>query len=234
MDINYIEGLEGIENAILNPRSYDWWMLGVAFANLIAFVILTFYIYKLNKKVAKHQKEIQIEIAKNQENLQKRNLKLQLFEKRYPLYQSIVDVREKFDLDVFDICYHTEKFEKNDFQNELSQALNILKYHINSSIFLLDIDLGNDIGNFIQTQQIFLNEFIKLASLYKTEKYNIKDILDKYDGTDFITWIFDNQESTPFFRDLLKLYYDDENIETIYDKIILEFQEYLSVYDLEK
>ncbi|MDD2488044.1 MAG: hypothetical protein PHD62_01085 [Bacteroidales bacterium] len=166
MDINYIEGLKGIESAILNPRPYDWWILGVTFANVIAFVILTIYIYKLNKKVAndqkdiqtkiaKNQKEIQIEIANNQENLQKRNLKLQLFEKRYPLYQSIVDVREKFYLDAFDIYYHIEKFEKNDFQNELSQTLNILKYHSNSSRFLLDMDLGNDIENFIQTQHFF-------------------------------------------------------------------------------
>ncbi|MFA6706192.1 MAG: hypothetical protein WCS10_08385, partial [Bacteroidales bacterium] len=155
-----------IESAILNPRPYDWWILGVTFANVIAFVILTIYIYKLNKKVAndqkdiqtkiaKNQKEIQIEIANNQENLQKRNLKLQLFEKRYPLYQSIVDVREKFYLDAFDIYYHIEKFEKNDFQNELSQTLNILKYHSNSSRFLLDMDLGNDIENFIQTQHFF-------------------------------------------------------------------------------
>ncbi|MDD4531064.1 MAG: hypothetical protein PHO80_05970 [Candidatus Gracilibacteria bacterium] len=73
-----------------------------------------------------------------------------------------------------------------------------------------------------------------MASIYKTEKYNIKNILDKYDGTDFLTWVFNNKESTPFFRDFLILYNDDNNIEPIYDKIILEFQEYLSVYDLEK
>ena len=58
MDTSHIELLKGIENAISTPRVYDWLVFVIAVINVGAFVFLSIYIYKLNKKVAKNQDDL--------------------------------------------------------------------------------------------------------------------------------------------------------------------------------
>ncbi|MBP1630703.1 MAG: hypothetical protein H6Q15_1596 [Bacteroidetes bacterium] len=226
MDTSHIELLKGIENAISTPRDYDWWMFGITAANVIAFVILTIYIAKLNKKV-----------SKNQDDLQKRNLKLQLFEKRYPIYLAILEVREKFEIDYSDIINSKSKLLNNNFHQELAQTLRVLKQYTYSTQFLFDIEfiLYKNIMLFVQLQETFLKDYLKLSELYTENEYEIEKILYSYEDGDFLTWIGTKASSNDFFKYFMKLYYyGDKETELIFDKIEKQFQEYLNVNDLEK
>ena len=127
MDTNQIEALNEISNSIGQYKDYDWVMVMLTLLNVIIFGFLTWKLYILNKK-----------ISKNQEDLQKRNLKLQLFEKRYPLYLAVKNSYVKSFIDIKDILSgNCEMLENEDFELELKTIHNELKYNNLSAKFFI-------------------------------------------------------------------------------------------------
>ncbi len=241
MDINYIEGLNGIENAILNPRPYDWWMFGVTFANVIAFIILSIYIYILNSKIAKEQKKIQIAIANNQIDLQKRNLKLQLFERRYNLYKVFSDTIGASFLNIED-WFMKPNIEFGDPFNDNLLILRdkfILEYSYSQFLFEDEfVKVILEISNRFNTLVNYSTDIRRRYIMH--DKKSLADLQRSFNfylgGQTFFEWSEINKNNSPYLKALL----DFSNIQKEYidfikeNNIEVKFKTYLNISDLEQ
>ena len=61
-------------------QSTDWWIFGITAVNLIAFIVLTYRMYRTSKKQGKQQLKVQRD-----------NIKLELYDKRYAVLKSVLD-----------------------------------------------------------------------------------------------------------------------------------------------
>lgn len=233
MDIDYSEVL----NRIATTSYYDWFMFGITAANVIAFVVLTIFIYRLNYKVSRNQIKVQDAIAKNQDDLSKRNLKLQLFEKRYPLYETIVGTKTLLDLDNSKL-YSALLALGNEKSNKTFIELNDnFLYQSLSSKFLYENDLVERI-NKIQ------NDFESVFEQYMRAFNRYNDVFSKGNvggNIRHIVYAFSKQPKEDLLRN--DLYIDIAVYKSEYDKyvkaveesnVLEEFEKYLNIRDLEK
>lgn len=186
MCLEQIEVLKGIENAISTPRCYDWWILAIAVANVLVFTILTAYIAKLNKKV-----------SKNQDDLQKRNLKLQLYDKRVVVYYNLVNTYLKLARKIEEKKYDDTKdgiiLRKLD-QIELIYDEFISQVYIDELTGLCRIVFKHE----LISQSIFEENICKDI---KTAKKQLKNIIDKLtEINNFFSYQEDESEGDVMYK----------------------------------
>ncbi len=236
MDTSHIELLKGIENAISTPRVYDWLVFVIAVINVGAFVFLSIYIYKLNKKV-----------AKNQDDLLKRNLRLQLFEKRIKVLECVLDTKKHLKENIIDYPLILDSFKDKTLTVLLKEQYDNIKYNSVVSTMLFGSDISEKLQTLKEKIENIINKYIDSNVIYskpeyKTFSYNdnsLRKINGKYSNCLREGKTLDemkNEINDPLFTSIVELinlkedyckYIDDNNI-------IEKFHEYLNVHDLEK
>lgn len=240
MDANQLNTLHNIVKELIMPNYYDKWMLGIAAVNAVAFISTTILLICSNRR-----------IAKNQEDLQKRNLRLQLFEKRYPICDATTKSKSQIKIDVLNLDIVIEKkittgylknileIIKNEIKLNYAQSKYLFKNgfvekldRINTDIQVIYIQYEKVEREYLKFKQNILNDINKVISDLATWKisYHNQDIQIKKDQLQEIG------KQHPLVRELIN-YSDlvDEYCKYIKEYNVLEeFHEYLNIHDLEK
>ena len=225
--MDYSKVLEQINSSTVQISSYDSKMFWVAIAGVAFSIIMSAIILRLTWR-----------ISKNQEELEKKSLKLQLFEKRYPLYETIVGTKTLLDLDNSDLqLYNTiEKLGNEQFINCFVELDDDFSYQLLASGFLFEKDFILKINNIKKDFELLVDQYLKVL---KRRNFYFRE--SGYDSLTSLMWDFNEKDEINLKKDSLyndigeykKMY--DNYIKAIEDNMILEeFEKYLNVHDLEK
>ncbi|MFA7082134.1 MAG: hypothetical protein WC135_05915 [Bacteroidales bacterium] len=227
--MDYTKVLEEINSATVQISSYDYKMYCVAIAGVAFSILMSVLILRLTWR-----------ISKNQEELEKKNLKLQLFEKRYALYETIVKTKTLLDLD-------------NSSEYQLNKTLIILEELKSNNIF---VELNNkffyqsEASKFLYDQLLVLkismikDRFDSLYFRYTIVFFWFNDEFNKEKDNEPITDIFSRfSEKDKYILEKNYLYKEISEYKKSYDAyvkyidesgIMKEFEKYLNIHDLEK
>lgn len=211
----------------------DWWMFGVALASVVSFIVLTVMMWRTNKK----QSEQQIKVQKD-------NIKFQLFDKRYAVFQSVVDARHLLNRDDHFLigAYDNNHFLEVgrllvEMQNKLRDALFVSQCLFDKNIFER---MNVILSLFMATRREFYNLNITGATLTQqiTEKQKLEfqQVVTIY-ANDIDQMAIELEKIMPNIRSVLKKWQDavlafNDYIDT--SGITKDFDEYLMVQNLER
>lgn len=246
MSVDYTKVLEEINSATVQISSYDYKMYCVAIAGVAFSILMSVLILFLTWR-----------IANNQKKLQKKNLKLQLFEKRYAVYKAILDSKENSFIDgeylfkegfiAFNVNFrekyrlNVEKVNDNSFSAQFLFEKDLHKRCIFKKEFVKK-DFSEEIDDVNNNLSDLYNKYSELVEIFRDEINKVdnfewlelvRSIIDQTTNISFIEWANENKSISKLLEPLTEYIKMQATYSENLDKNVLKkFEESLYVGSL--